>query len=380
MTAMRETVIGIIGCGVISEAYLKGAARSALLRVKAVADQRHEAAEARAAQFGCAAVSVEALLADPEIEIVLNLTIPAAHAPLDLRILEAGKHVYSEKPLVAKFDEAHSVLLAARARGLRIGCAPDTFLGAGHQACRRAIDEGRIGRPLGGAVTFASRGMERWHPNPEFFFKPGGGPLLDIGPYYVTQLVNLLGPVERVSAVATRGYPQRVIGSEPLKGGVIEVEVPTTVNGAILFASGANVSLTGTWDVWKTRRLPIEIYGTEGSLLNPDPNFFGGAPMLTAEDAEWEPLPIEAHPYGAPNRLNRAGLEVADYRIIGLLDMAASLQAERPHRASGELALHVQEVLDALERSATEGRHVAVESRCARPDALPLGVGEEVFA
>ncbi|MFC0406890.1 Gfo/Idh/MocA family protein [Roseomonas elaeocarpi] len=376
---MRETVIGIIGCGVISEAYLKGAGRSDLLRVKAVADLRMEAAQARAAEYGCAALSVDDLLADPEIEIVLNLTVPVAHAPVDLRILAAGKHIYSEKPLVARFAEAREVLQAATARGLRVGCAPDTFLGAGHQACRRAVDEGRIGQVIGGAACVASRGMERWHPNPEFFFKPGGGPVLDLGPYYITQLVNLLGPVSRVAAEATRGYPTRTVGSGPLSGSSIEVEVQTTVNGTLLFASGANLSITTSWDTWKTRRPPIEIYGTGGSLQNPDPNFFGGEPMLTREDGEWEPLPIGAHPFGINNRVTRLGKEVADYRIIGLLDMAAALQTGRPHRASAEMALHVLEVLDALERSAAEGRHIHVESRCERPEALPTGTGEEVF-
>lgn len=262
---------------------------------------------------------------------------------------------------------------------MRVGCAPDTFLGAAHQACRRAVDSGRVGRPIAGAVAVLSHGMEHWHPSPEFFFKPGGGPILDVGPYYVTQLVNLLGPVARVTAQASMARPRRTVTSEPNAGQVIEVEVPTTVNGVLSFASGANVAVSASWDVWKHRRLPFEIYGTEGSMLVPDPNFFGGEPQVTARGGDWQTLDITGHPFGIPNRTLRSGLEVADYRIIGLLDMVAALRQGRPHRAAGELALHVLEVLEAFERSSLEGRHVTIETPCARPDPLPLGTGEQVF-
>jgi predicted dehydrogenase len=376
---MEPTVIGIIGCGDISEAYLKGAARSQLIRVKSCADRRAEAAEAKAGAYGIAAVPADALLADPDIEIVINLTVPLAHGPVSRQIITAGKHVYSEKPLAARFTEAQALMLAAAGRGVRVGCAPDTFLGAAHQACRRAIDAGRIGRPIAGAAAVLSHGMEHWHPNPEFFFKRGGGPIHDIGPYYVTQLVNFLGPVTRVAAQASTASPTRTVTSEPRCRQVIEVEVPTTVNGVLLFANGANVSLSTSWDVWKHRRLPFEIYGTEGSMLVPDPNFFGGTPQITERDSEWQELDISAHPFRAPNRTLRSGAQVADYRIIGLLDMAAALHQGRAHRASGDLALHVLEVLDAFERSSVEGRHVMIETPCERPEPLPLGAGDEVF-
>jgi predicted dehydrogenase len=377
---MEPTTIGIIGCGNISDAYLKGAARSELIRVKACADMRPEAAEAKASEYGVAAVPVDALLGDPEIEIVINLTVPMAHGPVSRQIITAGKHVYSEKPLAARFSEAQALMLAAAGRGVRVGCAPDTFLGAAHQACRRAVDAGRIGRPIAGAASVLSHGMEHWHPNPEFFFKRGGGPIHDIGPYYVTQLVNLLGPVARVAAQASTASPTRTVTSEPRQGQVIEVEVPTTVNGVLSFASGANVALSASWDVWKHKRLPFEIYGTEGSMLVPDPNFFGGTPMVTERDSEWRELDISAHPFRIPNRTLRSGAEVADYRIIGLLDMAAALHQGRTHRANGDLALHVLEVMDAFERSSVEGRHVMIESPCERPEPLPLGAGEEVFS
>jgi predicted dehydrogenase len=376
---MEPTIIGIIGCGNISDAYLKGAARSELIRVKACADLRPEAAAAQAKAHGIAAVAVDALLADPEIEIVINLTVPLAHGVVSRQIITADKHVYSEKPLAARFSEAQALMLAAGGRGVRVGCAPDTFLGAAHQACRRAIDAGRIGRPIAGAASVLSHGMEHWHPNPEFFFKRGGGPIHDVGPYYITQLVTFLGPVARVAAQVSTASPTRTVTSEPRKGQVIEVEVPTTVNGVLSFASGANFTLSASWEVWKHKRLPFEIYGTEGSLLVPDPNFFGGAPMITERDSAWRELDTSAHPFRIPNRTLRSGAEVADYRIIGLLDMAAALRQGRPHRASGDLALHVLEVLDAFERSSIEGHHVMIETPCERPEPLPLGSGDEVF-
>jgi predicted dehydrogenase len=377
---MSRIDVGIIGCGNISHSYLKGAARSQQVRVKSVADLRMEAAQEKAVEYGVEAVTVDHLLADPDINIVINLTVPLAHAPVSLQIVQAGKHVYSEKPLATSHTEAQALMLAAAAKGMRVGCAPDTFLGAAHQSCRRAIDAGRIGRPITGSAFFATHGMEHWHPNPEFFFKRGGGPILDIGPYYVTQLVNLLGPVARVAAQGTMGSATRTVGSGPQKGAIIRVEVPTTVNGVLSFATGASVTITTSWDVWKHRRMPFEIYGSEGSLLVPDPNFFGGEPMVTERDGDWTSLDISAHPFGRPNRYTSAGDHVADYRIVGLLDMAAAIRDNRPHRASGQLAMHVMEVLDALERSSTEGRHVMIETSCEQPDPLPFGEGEEVFA
>ena len=377
---MERIDIGIIGCGNISHSYLKGAARSEQVRVKCVADMRVEAAQEKAAEYGVQAVTVDRLLADPDIQIVINLTVPLAHAQISMQVVEAGKHVYSEKPLVTRHGEGEALMLAAAAKGVRIGCAPDTFLGAGHQACRHALDAGRIGRPIAGSAFFATHGMEHWHPNPEFFFKRGGGPMLDIGPYYITQLVNLLGPVVRVAAQATMGYATRTVSSEPLKGSIINVEVPTTVNGVLSFANGSSVTITTSWDVWKHRRMPLEIYGSEGSMLVPDPNFFGGEPMVTERDGEWMPLDISVHPFGMPNRYTSSGAHVADYRIIGLLDMAAGVRNNRPHRASGELAMHVLEVLDAFERSSTEGRHVMIGASCERPQPLSLGKDEEVFA
>ncbi|MDO8777683.1 MAG: Gfo/Idh/MocA family oxidoreductase [Burkholderiaceae bacterium] len=377
---MNPISIGVIGCGNISDAYFTGAARSRLVRVKACADLNPAAAQAKATQYGVSAMSVEQLLADPEISIVINLTIPQAHAPVALQILDAGKHVYLEKPLAATLSEARAVMARAEAKGLRVGCAPDTFFGAAHQACRRVLDSGLIGKPVGGSVAVLSHGMESWHPNPEFFFKPGGGPILDMGPYYIAQLVNLLGPVARVAACTSIGNATRTVTSEPLNGQVIQVEVPTTMNGVLEFVNGANVSMSASWDVWVHKRSFIEIYGTEGSLLGVNPNFFGGVPMVCKPNEDWQPVDISAHPFGQDNRTLRSGAQAADYRIVGLLDMAAAIDHGRVHRANGALALHVLEVLEAFERSSFSGAHVTIESSCEQPDALPLGAGEEVFA
>jgi predicted dehydrogenase len=378
---VSKTLIGIIGCGNISDAYFKGAARSPYVQVKACADLNAEAAKAKASTYGAQAMAVPQLLADRDISLVVNLTVPLAHAAVSQQIIDAGKHVYSEKPLAAKFADAAALMASAQAKGLRVGCAPDTFMGASHQAARRAVDAGAIGRPVGGAAVIMSHGAESWHPNPAFFYKEGGGPVLDMGPYYVTQLVNLLGPVKRVVALATIGNAQRTITSEPLKGTTIDVDVPTTVNGVLEFASGANVSMSASWDVWKhNRSSPIEIYGTEGSLLHVDPNFFGNTPRVCGADGNLRDLDIAAHPFGIANREMRNGTMQADYRMIGLVDMALAIQGNRRHRASGEMALHVTEVLEALITSSMAGRFATLTTTCERPEPVPLGADESVFA
>jgi predicted dehydrogenase len=377
---MAKTLIGIIGCGNISDAYFKGAARSSLVQVKACADLNPEAAKAKAALYGATPMSVPSLLADPDITLVVNLTVPLAHAAVSKQIVDAGKNVYSEKPLAARFADAAAVMQLAEAKGVRVGCAPDTFMGASHQACRRALDAGAIGTAVGGAAVVMGHGAESWHPNPEFFYKAGGGPVLDMGPYYVTQLVNLLGPVRRVAGMATIGNPTRTITSEPFKGTTIQVDVPTTVNGLLEFACGANVSLSASWDVWKHNRTsPIEIYGTEGTLLCPDPNFFGNTPRSCGPDGVLCDVDIAPHPFGIANRELRNGTMQADYRMVGLVDMAVAMQQGRPHRAGGEMALHVLEVLEALIESSISRRFIDLATRCERPEPVPLGADESVF-
>ena len=262
--------------------------------------------------------------------------------------IAAGKHVYSEKPLGTELDDAHRLMAAAETAGLRVGCAPDTFLGGGHQTCRRMIDEGRIGVPVGGTAYFMCPGHERWHPNPGFYYEVGGGPMLDMGPYYITALVNLLGPVTRVAGMVSTPRRMREITSEPRRGQMINVEVPTHVAGTMEFASGAIVQIATSFDVAGHRHAPIELYGTEGTLLVPDPNRFGGPIQFLPKGGEWQDIATDA-PYGDGN-----------YRSIGAADLAAAIRSGRPHRASGALALHVLEVMEAFGRSSECGEHVRI--------------------
>jgi predicted dehydrogenase len=367
----RPLRVGVLGCGNISDTYLTRSAEFDALEVVACADVDQARAEAQGSRYGVRALSPEALLADPEVELVINLTPPTAHAEVGKAVLAAGKHLYAEKPLGVTLEEGRELAAAAAAAGKRIGCAPDTFLGGGHQLARRLVDEGAVGRAVAGTIAFMTHGMEHWHPNPAFFFQRGGGPVLDIGAYYVTAMVNLIGPVRRVTAFGARGFPERVVTSEgPRRGDRIAVEVDTHVAGALEFACGAVVSLVTTWDVWAESLFRLELYGSEGTLILPDPNFFGGASRLSRRGGPFEPVEPTDLPYAKDNRVTTRGTNVADYRIIGVVDMARAIQEGRPHRCSGELALHVLEVLTALGRSAEEGRAIAIETPCTRPEPV----------
>jgi predicted dehydrogenase len=359
---MDRVGIGIIGCGNISAAYLKAARAFPILDVKAVADLNPAAAEARGAEFGVPATTVEGLLADPGIEIVVNLTVPLAHVEVGLRAIAAGKHVHSEKPLAIDTAEARPLLDAAKAKGLRVGCAPDTFLGGAHQTCRRLIDDGAIGQPLAGTAFFMCPGHERWHPSPGFFYLRGGGPVLDMAPYYVTDLVNLLGPVARVAAITARARGTRTITSQPLAGQQIPVEVATHAAATLEFVSGPVVTMVMSFDVPRHRHRPIELYGSEGTMVVPDPNHFGGQIEIGTAAGDWRAVATE-HAYSNGN-----------FRIIGVADMAHAIRKNRPHRASGALAFHVLEVMEAVQRSSDEGRHITIESRPERPAMLPADV------
>jgi len=356
---MKRVGIGIIGCGNISAAYLKAAKAFPILDVRAVADLNPSAAEARGAEFGVAARSVEALLADPAIEIVVNLTVPLAHVAVGLQAIAAGKHVHSEKPLGISTAEARPLLAAAEKAGLRVGAAPDTFLGGAHQTCRKLVDDGAIGKPLAGTAFFMCPGHERWHPNPGFYYLRGGGPMLDMGPYYITALVNLLGPVSRVAGITGRARSERLVTSEPLKGTTVPVEVATHAAGTLEFVSGAIVTIVMSFDVARHRHRPIELYGTDGAMAVPDPNWFGGQIEIGTAAGDWRPA-ITEHAYANGN-----------FRIIGAADMAHAIRTGRPHRTSGALTFHVLEVMEAFDRSSAEGRHIPIESRPERPAMLP---------
>jgi predicted dehydrogenase len=358
---MRKVGVGIIGCGNISTAYLKAAQRFPVLDIKAVADMRSEAAERRGAEFGIPGVRVDQLLKLDDVEIVINLTVPLAHTDVSLAVLNAGKHVHSEKPLGVNVTEARKVMELAAVKNLRVGCAPDTFLGGGHQTARKLIDDGAIGTPVAGSAFFMCPGHERWHPAPGFYYLRGGGPMLDMGPYYITDLVQLLGPVASVMGSTARPKSERLVTSEPMNGTLIPVEVSTHVAGMLEFESGAVVPIAMSFDVPKHRHTPIEIYGDKGSILVPDPNRFGGEVQVAKTCGEWETMPLtHGHVEG-------------EFRSIGAADMATAIVTNRPHRASGALALHVLEVMEAFQTSADEGRRVKIESRVERPAMMPAG-------
>ena len=363
--------VGVLGCGVISDAYLTRATEFDALTVVACADVDPARAEAKAERYSIRALAPDALIDDGEIDLIINLTPPLAHAESSLAVLAAGKHLYTEKPIGVTLDEGRAIVTAAEAAGKRVGSAPDTFLGGGHQLARRMFDAGEIGRPIAGNIWFASHGIEHWHPDPRFFYSHGGGPVLDIGAYYVSAMVNLIGPVSRVTAIGGRGYPERLVTSEgPLTGTKIPVTVDTHVAGALEFTSGAIVSLVKSWDLWAEAQYRLELYGTEGAMLLPDPNFFGGETRISRSGATFEVIDSSAEPYAQPNRKTTRGTFVADYRIIGVVDMALAIGHDRPHRCDGQFALHVLEVLTALEESAREGTHVDIVSACERPAAM----------
>ncbi|MHB1111286.1 MAG: Gfo/Idh/MocA family protein [Devosia sp.] len=355
MSAARRVGVGIVGAGNISSQYLQAIAGFDVLEIVGIADMKPEVAEKRAAEFGIRAAPVDALLADPKAEIILNLTIPRAHVEVGLKAIAAGKHVYGEKPLGINFAEGKKLIDAARAKSLRVGSAPDTFLGGAHQQARQVIDAGSIGRVVGGTAFFACPGHEYWHPDPAFYYDIGGGPVLDMGPYYITDLVNLLGPVARVQAMSATPQQERPIYSEPKKGQKVPVHVATHVAGLMQFRSGAIIQVTLSFDVPKHSHLPIELYGTEASLIVPDPNMFGGEVKISMPRAEWEPVEVTL-PYADAN-----------YRSLGLADMAHALLSNRPHRASGDLALHVLEVMEAFETASKEGRIVDIATKVERP-------------
>ena len=351
--------VGLVGCGTISTAYLRAAAIFPDYRIVACTDLDPDRARSQAAAFSLAARDIDALLADPDIELVLNLTVPAAHAGVAERAIDAGKHVYSEKPLALSMKEATGFIARANARNLRVGCAPDTFLGGAHQSVRAALDEGSIGRVTSGTAYMMNHGHEHWHKDPAFYYQPGGGPLFDMGPYYLTALVDLIGPVASVLAFTDRSTSERLVGTGPREGEPIAIETDTHIAGLLRFQTGATVSLTTSFDVWSHRHTPIELYGTTGTMLVPDPNRFDGQPMLAVGREAFKDLPV-TH-----------GFAEADHRGVGLADMARAIRSGRPHRANGDLALHVLEVMETLIDAGRTGRSIPIRTSCERPAPLP---------
>jgi predicted dehydrogenase len=364
--AMKDKVsIGFVGVGNICGQYITGCRHFEILQIAAVSDLDMDRARAVAQEHDIPkACSVEELVADPDIDIVLNLTIPAAHTVVSLRAIEAGKHVYSEKPLALTTADGQAILDAAAKNGVRVGCAPDTFLGGGLQTCRKVIDDGAIGEPVAATAFMMSGGPESWHPNPVFFYEDGAGPLFDMGPYYLTALLNLLGPVTGVAALARKSFTERIATSEALYGTLIPVHTPTHVVGLLDFAAGPVGTMITSFDIPGGSQLPrIEVYGSEGTLSVPDPNTFKGPVWLKrAGEKEWQDVPLTHSP------------DVG--RGIGLADMAYAIHSGRPHRAGGVLAYHVLENMESLLKASQAGRYLSIKSTCARPDALPEGLPE----
>jgi predicted dehydrogenase len=351
------TRIGIIGTGNIFPAYLRTLQASKGIVIVGVADARPAAAKARAAESGLQALTIRQLLAS-DADIVLNLTPPAAHFEVGTQVLAAGKHLFTEKPLAASFAQGQALVKQARQAGLRIGCAPDTVLGAGCQTVRALVDAGAVGRIVGGSAHFMGHGPDHWHPNPAFFYQPGAGPMMDMGPYYISHLVHHLGPVRSLQAHNRITWKERVIPRGANAGKKIAVDTPTTVVAQLHFASGAEVTLTTSFDVWKHGHAPIELYGEQGTIVSHDPNLFGGTVRWSAQDGDWQTAKGARRPY------------TENSRGIGLLDMATAIAQGRPHRCNEAFALHVLEVMDKSLASGASGKAITLTTRCERPAPL----------
>lgn len=364
---MDPVKIGIVGSGNISGIYLENAKKFPITEIKACADTIPDRAKVQAEKYGTNAFTVEEILQDHEIEIILNLTPPGSHASIAFAALDAGKSVYNEKPLSIFRKDAEKMLRIAGEKKLKIGCAPDTFMGAGLQTCRDMVDMGMIGKPIAATAFMLGRGPEGWHPDPEFFYKVGGGPMFDMGPYYLTALIHLMGAVKRVTGSAQISFPERIIGSEAKRGEKIVVETPTHLVGVLDFAQGAVGTIITSFDVWAHSLPRIEIYGTEGSLRVPDPNTFGGKVELwKPEKREWEEVPY-THGYAE------------NYRGLGLADMATSIRTGRSHRANGNLAYHVLDIMHSIIDGSQSGKHIMLDSMVDRPASMVTGLQEGIL-
>ncbi|MEO9459501.1 MAG: Gfo/Idh/MocA family oxidoreductase [Lentilitoribacter sp.] len=378
---MKKLGVGIIGCGNVSAHYMRYGSMFNGVEIIACADINPEAAKARAEEFNLRADTIEGLLAADDIDIIINLTIPAAHLEVSQSILNAGKHVYSEKPYVLSTQEGDTLKKLATDKGLRIGSAPDTFLGGSHQQARHLIDTGAIGKVTSGTAIIMGHGMEHWHPNPDFFYQPGAGPILDIGPYYISNLVQLLGPVERISAMTSTPSKTRTISNGPRNGETVPVDTPTTIHALLQFKSGAIITVICSWDVWDHDHNHMELYGEDGTMYLPDPNFFAGDLKITSGN---EPVDLSSweHPFTVPNfkNDNAGGEMLANYRGAGLSDMSLAIQEGRGHRCSMEFAHHVVDIMTSVLTAGETGQSVELTTTCERPDALNAAAAQNLLA
>lgn len=366
---MSPLRVGIVGAGNISAIYCENLSKFPSTELVAISDLDTARAQSQAEKFDIEARTVEALLESSDIDLVLNITIPKAHGEVALQALEAGKHVYNEKPLAIAREDCQKMLAVAAEKGLRVGCAPDTFLGAAHQRVRQLLDQGVIGVPVAVHGYMTSRGVESWHPNPEFFYKPGAGPMLDMGPYYLTAFVNMFGAIERLASMTRTTFPERTITSEPHRGEVIKVETPTTFVTALQFANGVVGQLTTSFDTHSFPGQPnIVVYGSEGTMVVPDPNSFNGwnepsSKIIVRRGSGDEEVFISDLPFKANSR------------GLGILDIAHAIQEGRDHRASGALEFHVLDTMLAAIESSDESKFIVPSTQPERP-AL---IGDEEF-
>jgi predicted dehydrogenase len=373
--------IGLIGCGNISDIYLLNGPLFRDVKFVACADINEAAAKRQAERYAIRAMSPRDLIASADIDIVLNLTIPESHAEVSQSALEAGKHVYGEKPLATNLADGVRLMQTAAAKGLRFGCAPDTVLGASIQEARRLIDSSAIGKPVLGVASVMGHGMEHWHPNPGFFFRPGGGPVFDMGPYYLTALVTLLGPVASVAALGQIAFKERVVSTpgSAMLGQSIKVETLTSAQALLEFESGAQITFLASWDVWSHGVLPIELFGETGSMRVPDPNWFGGYIAMSSGRGDWSAIHTTQQRFGEANWPADKPVH-ANYRGLGLADMARGIEDKRPHRVNGDVALHVLAIMAGILEAATERRHVTIAHRCERPAGLGEAEARDLLA
>ena len=362
--------VGIIGCGNISETYFECQNLFNNFSVVACADINIEAAKKSAEKYNVNAFSVDDILANEDVDLIINLTIPAAHKEIIMKSLNAGKHCFSEKPLAMSFSEGLEISDLANSKNLYVGCAPDTFLGAAGQKARSLIEDNAIGNVVLGTFNLMSHGMEHWHPNPDFFFKPGAGPVFDVGVYYITQLVNLIGPIKSISSLSGTATPERIITSEPRNGEKIKVETPTTLMGTLEFHNNAKIQFFCSWDVWKHKHSTIELYGLEGSMIVPDPNFFSGDILISHKEEDWQIINNDKMLLGIPNKTDNNGSKIANYRGIGLSDMIDAIHNQRQSRCSLDLAVHVLEAMEGIIKSSDDRANYHMQTKPNQPDFL----------
>jgi predicted dehydrogenase len=375
MASTEKMGVGIIGCGMISGAYFNAAKTFPVIDVIACADVMMERAEEKAKEFGVKAMTAEALYADPAIQIVINLSPPLMHSEINLAALEAGKHVYTEKPFGVDAADAAKVIQLAKEKNLRVGSAPDTFLGGGLQTCRKLLNDGWIGNPISATAIVMGRGPEKWGQAP-FFYDHGAGPMLDLGPYYITALVHLFGPARSVVAMTKKGSDYRTFAGEVAPQyqdqykpyGKYPVNVTTHLTGVIEFHSGVFATVITSFEAYGHTHPCIEVYGDQGSMTCPDPNTFGGPVkvLLNGDQGGWQEMPL-THIYADNSR------------SLGVADMAQAILDDRAHRCNGDLACHVLEVMLAFDKASQEERKVTLDTTCDQPAPFPLGMMAGVF-